>query len=69
MMFRWIAAIGLAVVLVPTFGCGVRELGPVDPADVKEEDPTVIKKGMEESAKHLPKGARIPPGVLPEGAK
>lgn len=43
-------------------GCSsqAEELGPVDPSTVPAEDPEKIKKAMENSMKHLPRGAKMP---------
>ena len=60
------------VAAVMTFaGCGgaKEELGPVDAGDVEAVDQSELKKGMDESAKHLPPGAKMPAGTVPDGAK
>ena len=48
-------------------GCGESDLGPADPSKVPKVDPAAIEKEMnrDESKKHLPKGVKMPPGVVP----
>lgn len=63
-MVRW--SILLLVVLgFLVTGCGKKALGPVSEDKLKPADPEVVKKGVEESAKHLPPGVQMPPGVIP----
>lgn len=66
MMTRWIAALSLLVLSGTLMGCGGKELGPADPSAVPTANPAEVEKGMQESAKFLPQGAEMPPGVFPE---
>ena len=70
-MLRTLCALGIVVAMMSFAGCGNSkgELGPVDAADVHEANPDDIKKGMEESAKHLPKGMKMPEGTIPGDSK
>jgi hypothetical protein len=64
---RSVVASGLCLGGLLLAGCGSNELGPADPSKVPAVDPAVIEKAMnqEEAKKHLPKGAKLPPGVIP----
>jgi hypothetical protein len=70
-MLRTLCALGFAVALMTFSGCGGSKeaLGPVDASDVEEVDKAEVDKGMQESAKHLPPGVKMPAGTVPDGAK
>jgi predicted small lipoprotein YifL len=53
------------VLVLAVAGCGKKALGPVSEEKLKPADPAVVKQGVEESAKHLPPGVQMPPGVIP----
>ncbi|GIW96617.1 MAG: hypothetical protein KatS3mg110_4658 [Pirellulaceae bacterium] len=63
-MVRTICVVASVIVLLLA-GCGVKELGPVSEDKLKPADPEVVKKGVEESAKYLPPGVKMPAGVIP----
>ena len=65
---RSVVASCLVLGLMVFAGCGGSELGPADPNSVPKVDPAVIEKELsrDESKKHLPKGAKMPAGVVPQ---
>jgi len=70
-MLRTLCALGIVVAMMSFAGCGAskEELGPVDASTVEAVKDDEVKKGMEESMKHMPKGAKMPAGAIPGGAK
>ena len=70
-MLRTCCALGFVVALMTFSGCGGSKaaLGPVDASDVEAANKAEVQKGMDESAKHLPPGAKMPAGTVPDGAK
>ncbi len=63
-MARWMVA-ALMVLALAVAGCGKKQLGPVDADSVKEADRSEVKNQMDESAKHLPPGVKMPAGAIP----
>jgi hypothetical protein len=64
-MLRWLKVL-VVVPAVALAGCsGVKELGPADPSKVPAVDKEKVNKQMQESMKHMPPGAKMPPNFLP----
>ncbi len=57
--------VSLTVLSLALAGCGKPALGPVSEDQLKPANPEEVKRGVEESAKHLPPGVKMPAGVIP----
>ncbi|MBM4000468.1 MAG: hypothetical protein FJ297_13180 [Planctomycetes bacterium] len=64
-MARGLALLAVLFTASCLVGCGSKASGPMDPKDVKAADSAEVKKGMDDSAKHLPPGVKMPKGAVP----